>query len=217
MAKAIPHKRGAQPRATTEANAHANRETWLIKAVELLRPWFPPNRPLPPVRVSVGWPGRSNAKKNLGVCWDAAASKDKVPQIFISPTVDEANPALCVLLHQLTHAALGDYTAHNGEFAELARKFGFEAPLRDPLGAGSALMVRLNDEVGKALGPYPHARLNPEKSGIPKAGTRLIKCVCEKTGYTVRTTAKWLEEFGPPLSPATKKAMVVEPPPQEAA
>jgi hypothetical protein len=42
----------------------------------------------------------------------------------------------------------------------------------------------------------------------------MVKCVCDDTGYTCRTTRQWLDKFGPPLSPKTRKFMtVIEPEP----
>lgn len=51
------------------------------------------------------------------------------------------------------------------------------------------------DQDGGTDEPVP-ASSNAKK----KQGTRMIKCACGECGYTVRTTAKWLE-VGPPCCP----------------
>lgn len=56
-------------------------------------------------------------------------------------------------------------------------------------------------ELIEVNGPYPHAQLDPScTDGKKKQGTRMIKVVCPSCGYTVRTTAKWLE-VGLPTCP----------------
>lgn len=45
---------------------------------------------------------------------------------------------------------------------------------------------------------YPQPEVKTEEK---KQGTFLIKCLCGKCGYTVRTTARWLDQFGPPICP----------------
>jgi hypothetical protein len=45
---------------------------------------------------------------------------------------------------------------------------------------------------------YPQPEVRTEEK---KQTTFLIKCHCEKCGYTVRTTARWLDQFGPPICP----------------
>lgn len=46
--------------------------------------------------------------------------------------------------------------------------------------------------------------------------TRMRKCWCEKCGYTIRTTAKWLAT-GVPLCPCNGETMKVEPPKEDGA
>jgi len=65
----------------------------------------------------------------------------------------------------------------------------------------------LEDEVLPMLGAYPHAAVDPSQR--KKQGTRMIKLVCPETGYTVRTTKKWLAH-GVPVSPAGCEMVVQE-------
>ena len=58
--------------------------------------------------------------------------------------------------------------------------------------ASPQLAERLNALCERA-GPYPHATLDMAKSGVKKQGTRMLKLTCPDCGYTVRTTAKWIE------------------------
>jgi len=65
--------------------------------------------------------------------------------------------------------------------------------------AGAALTERLKGII-EHVGPYPHAALSAQlamgkedegdvtSSGPKKQGTRLVKIVCRKCGYTCRTT-----------------------------
>jgi hypothetical protein len=61
------------------------------------------------------------------------------------------------------------------------------------------------------LGEYPHAKLSLDDrekgTGVPKQTTRYFKCWCPKSGYTCRASRQWIDQYGPPISPATKKPM----------
>lgn len=53
-------------------------------------------------------------------------------------------------------------------------------------------------QIARDLGAYPHAALNPNMRPTKKQSTRLLKMVCMKDGYTIRTTRKWIDELGAP-------------------
>ncbi len=198
--------------ATTET-----REGWLLRAIELFRPWFDrAGSPLPTVHVSVGFggPGHSSLKV-LGVCWHAAASADgKARHIFLAPTYNNTLRVLDVLLHELCHAALPDGTKHGAPFGKLARHMGMEGKMTATT-ATPELVERLKAELLPTLGEYPHPVLKPGSSGVKKQGTRMIKCTCPASGYVVRTTQKWIDECGAPVSPVTMLPMEVEAPKEE--
>jgi hypothetical protein len=111
---------------------------------------------------------------------------------------------LVSLLHELIHAADDCASGHKGAFAEAATRLGFQGPMtRTPPGVELAAEVIT---LAEALGPFPHARLDPAAADVPvpappgKQGTRMIKLTAACCGYTVRTTRKWLDQ-GYPLCP----------------
>lgn len=187
-----------------------NREAYLTAAIAAFKKLFTDNgAKYPPVRVSTGWPssrGTSSKRRALGECWDASAAADEVPQIFISPFMDnlldvdkgDACGVLPTLVHELCHSSLGIKAGHGPAFRRLALAVGLEGKMTSTH-AGEKLLA-LCKEVAAKLGEYPHAKLDFSKSGKKKQGTRMIKCECEECGYSVRTTQKWLE-LGAPICP----------------
>lgn len=190
-----------------------NRESYLIAAIDRLRLVFvAAGSDVPPVRVSVGWPGGRGGKNKIGSCWPRAASKDGTFQLFVSPVVDDTHQALGVLVHEICHACT-DCSGHGADFSKLARGVGLEGKLTSTY-PGQTLIDRLNGLVIEQMGTYPHSAIVLEESGEKKQGTRMVKCVCEESGYTCRTTRTWLERYGAPISPKTKRPMtVIEPEP----
>lgn len=180
---------------------HATREAWLIAAVKSLTPILTATgAAVPPVRVSVGFPG-GRGRKNavIGQCWAAEASSDGIAQVFISPTIVDGVQVLSTLLHELIHAVDGNHSGHRGAFAQIARAVGLQAPMTATT-PGEALSARLT-AVLDGLGAYPHAALKPGTTGAHKPqGTRMLKVSCPVCGYTARTTQKWLDK-GYPMCP----------------
>jgi hypothetical protein len=204
------------PRGIVPPSASAsllNRESYLIAAIDRIRPLFQAaGLDVPPVRVSVGWPGGRGGKNKIGSCWPRAASKDGTFQVFVSPVVDDTHQALGVLVHELCHACT-DCSGHGADFSKLARAVGLEGKLTATY-PSQTLLDRLNGFVIEPMGTYPHSAIVPEESGEKKQGTRMVKCVCEESGYTCRTTRSWLDQYGAPISPKTKRPMtVIEPEP----
>lgn len=180
--------------AIATTTAHTTRESWLVAAIaELAADVFAAaDVTLPTVRVSVGWPG-GRGKKNhvIGQCWASAAAGDAVPQLFISPVLDDASRVLDVLAHELVHAVDDCQNGHKGAFAKIAKAIGLTGKMTATV-AGDELKPKLDAIVTK-LGAYPHAALVAgAKQGEPKQGTRMLKIGCPECGYTARTTAKWL-------------------------
>lgn len=196
---------------------YQTREQWLLAALTLMRPLFE-NRgyKVPEVRVSCGWPSNralSVKGRVLGQAWCKEASSDKVGQIFISPFLDKtAGPqeVLAVLIHEQVHQVVGVKESHNKVFGKCARAVGLEGKLTSTV-AGKDLM-EVFTKWDKQLGPYPHSKLDSNKSPIKKQSTRLIKCQCTASEYCVRITRKWLEEYGAPISPVNNKPMKFEVP-----
>jgi hypothetical protein len=186
----------------------ATREKWLRAAVERLRPDFAAlGSPVPPaVQVSVGFPSvgaLARRKRRIGECWPAAASRDGLHHLFLSPLLGDPAEVLATLVHELVHAAVGTPAGHGPQFRRLALALGLEGRMTATV-AGVALALRLAALAGD-LGAFPHAGLlaNPERR---KQGTRLLKILCPACGYTARTTAKWVE-VGLPVCPAARQCV----------
>jgi hypothetical protein len=206
---------------------YKTREAWLTSAVAQLAPQFASlGSPLPPTRVSVGWPGGRNPASTIGQCWAPSAASDGVQQIFISPMLIDPPDVLAVLTHELCHAADGCEHGHKGLFARLARGIGLEGKLT-ATHAGDDLKARLNT-LSTELGAYPHAAISLRSRGAsprvpgkpedpttpdrahPPQTTRMIKCACPMCGYTARTTRKWLDAAGAPICPTDNETMEVQ-------
>ncbi|MEB3367432.1 hypothetical protein [Saccharopolyspora mangrovi] len=197
----------------TTANGNTRtRELWLEDAIESLRPRFVEvGLPLPEkihVSVGFGYGAKRESSKILGQCWKSTASEDGASHIFISPELADTARVLDVLLHELIHAADDLESGHRGRFAEAATRLGLQGPM-----TATAASVELAAEfmcLADALGDYPHGALHPVPvktpakvpagqptprvhSGPRTQGTRMRKLTCPTCGYTVRTTAKWLE------------------------
>lgn len=170
-----------------------NREEWLTKLADELRPVFRDIGAQVPdkIRFACGWPSaRAFSKRNrvVGECWGKSASKDGTIEICVSPAIAQSDEVAAILAHELVHAC--GAKGHRGEFRKIAVKLGLEGPMRATV-AGSALKNRLNRLIGP-LGEYPHAPLDKSMSPIKREGTRLIKVECGACGYVVRTTQKWI-------------------------
>lgn len=168
------------------------REQWLEKAVEALRTFFTDTvKPAENIKVSCGFPSTKALSDNprVGECWQPASSEDKkTTQIFISPRLHNDARVLDVLLHELIHAC--GIQGHRANFKAMAESLGLEGP-SSATTAGDALRIKLN-EVADTLGPYPSTALLPARKK-KKESTRLLKLICPKCGYIVRTTKKWTE------------------------
>lgn len=186
------------------------REEWLVAAVAALTPLFEEQgATIPAVRVSVGWPG-GNGRKNsvIGQCWATSQSADGVGQVFISPVLDDAVQVLDVLTHELVHAVDDCKSGHKGAFAKLAKALGLGGKMTATV-AGDELRAKL-ETISAELGDYPHAKLaaGAGAEGPKKQGTRMLKVECaEGSGYVVRMTRKWLDEYGTPACPCHGEAM----------
>jgi len=166
------------------------REAWLQAMVSYLRlPFDEAGYPIPDVRISCSWPSRS-IRKAIGQCALPGASKDGRHQIAISPVLEDTDKIAATVVHELIHACLPDDVMHGKPFKAAMKKLGLEGKATATT-AGEELTERLNTLCEK-LGPYPHSALILDLQE-KKQGTRMLKLSCPGCGYTVRTTAKWLE------------------------
>ncbi len=90
-----------------------NREEWLGRAVDLLRPYFEQHEYKLPelIKVSCGFTGTERA---LGRCFLGNEVVDGVTQIYITPRESDSLKVLDILVHELVHAALPDDVKTHG-------------------------------------------------------------------------------------------------------
>lgn len=197
--------------ATATAPKFATREEWLVAATAALAPLFEAiGETIPAVRVSVGWPG-GRGKKNdvIGQCWPTSLSADKVAQVFISPVLADGVKVLDVLTHELVHAVDDCQSGHKGRFTKVAKALGLTGKMTATV-AGEDLKASL-EGILEDLGEYPHAALASGQGaeGPAKQGTRMLKVECgEGSGYVVRMTRKWIDEYGTPSCPCHDAPMI---------
>jgi hypothetical protein len=192
-----------------------SREDWLNAAVSALRPLFAEQdmELAEKIRVSCGFPGGGSRVTRIGECWTSAASKDGTFEIFISPILDDGARVLDILVHELCHVAAGLDAGHRGEFVRAAKAMRLQGPWKSTT-AGPDFAREISEPVLAAIGAeYPHAALraaNMLSTGPKKQTTRLLKCVCGECGYTVRTTARWIDDVGEPICPCNREPMELQ-------
>src|SRR5260221_7286550 len=108
------------------------REAWLERAAAFLLDYMVQcGLPRTVVRVSCGWPSRGGLGARvavIGQCFPPTVCRDGVPQIFVSPRIEESLQVLGVLLHELVHAAVGCQFKHGQVFSQAARRGGLAWP-----------------------------------------------------------------------------------------
>ena len=174
------------------------RESWLMEAVEQIKPIFERmGYQVPLVKVSVGFPSTGSKGRHLGQCWSTRSSDDGVNQIFIAPHLPTPIEVLDTLVHELVHAVDDCQSGHGEKFKKIAKQIGLKGPMRSA-GAGEALMKEL-EQISNLLGTFPHGRLiipkAPSNAGIKRPGAR-----CNDCGYEIVMFKRYLK-IGPPLCP----------------
>lgn len=183
---------------------HTTRETWLLAAVDLLRPVFLAKHHVIPkdVMVSCGFASTGTRSHHIGQCWSRQSSTNDKNQIFISPALHEPVEVLDTLVHELVHA-LGDCKhKHGKEFKKIALSLGMKGPMRSA-DAGPELKEKLT-QLAKQLGVYPHGKLqvtHQKAVSRARAGAKCAEC-----GFQVPMYRKFLA-YGPPLCPKDKIEM----------
>jgi hypothetical protein len=195
---------------------HQTREQWLEAAVRLMAPLFTAKGyEVPGVRVSCGFPSKgalAKKKMRIGECWYKEITVDGIAQLFISPLLRDHVEVIGTLVHEVVHAVCGAKAKHGAQFKKCAVAVGLEGKMTATV-AGKELIEMIEGWM-KDLGAYPHQGLKPGTKPEKKQTTRMVKCECEKCGYAVRTSRKWLDEAGAPLCPCNKKPMAFEIPPE---
>lgn len=183
---------------------HANREQWLMAAVEHIVPIFEERGYLVPiVKVSVGFPSTGAKGRHLGQCWSTRSSIDGVNQIFIAPHLETPFDFLDTLVHELVHAVDDCKSGHGENFKKIAKDVGLLGPMRSA-SAGALLKYQLN-EIAEKLGYFPHGRLSLPIRNMQNAAKR-PGARCSKCGYEVVMLKKHLE-VGPPICPRDMEEM----------
>lgn len=179
---------------------HTTREAWLQDGAERMAEWFkaPGINPVPPIRVSCAWAKRAS-KRSIGWCWQTSVSADGVNELQVSPELDDPVKVLGVLLHEMIHASDNCASSHKGYFRTTALALGLTGKMTATT-VGEELYPKL-EALAAELGPYPHAALRPVAQGrVGGQTTRMIKVICPRDGYTLRTTRKWID-LGLPSCP----------------
>ena len=182
---------------------HPTRESWLLAAVELLRPIFQTKQHIIPnnCQVSCGF-ASTGSKHHIGQCWSRKSSVHDNNQIFVSPALLDPVLVLDTLVHELVHAVDDCEHKHGKEFKKIALSLGMIGPMRSA-GAGPALKAKLV-ELSAQLGTYPHDGLHIS-TRLSKRSPR-PRAKCKACGFEVPMYKKFLA-FGPPLCPKHKTEM----------
>ena len=183
---------------------YTTRESWLLAAVDLLRPIFlDKNHVIPPdVMVSCGFASTGTRSHHVGQCWSKRSSTNDQNQIFISPALHEPVEVLDTLMHELVHAVDDGQHKHGKEFKKIALSLGMKGPMRSA-DAGPELKERLT-QLAQKLGAYPHGKLQvTHHKAVSRARAR---AKCPECGFQVPMYRKFLA-YGPPLCPKDKIEM----------
>lgn len=160
----------------------------------------------PEVHVSTGNcnGSRGSKLKTLGVCYDSKVSEDKKAHIIIDFQVNDTMRVLDILAHEMIHAVLGSKAGHGPKFRKIALAIGLTGKMTATT-AGEELKAKLQGIID-IVGEYPHPKVTLS-GNTKKQTTRMIKVECERTGYIVRMSRKWLAEYGAPFCPCCNEHM----------
>ena len=192
-----------------ENQIKVNRESWLINAINLMRPIIKNKGYIVPSNIKVACSfcsvGNIVGAKNqrLGECWSDKTNEENKFHILISPSLEDKKRVLGVLVHELVHSIVGLKNGHNHIFKKCATTLGLEGKMTATTEGEE--FETIFSEVFKQLPDYPHkALLNMNRK---KQTTRLIKVVCEEHNYIARVSRKTLEELGAPICPSCNEPM----------
>jgi hypothetical protein len=205
---------------------HTTRESWLLAAVETLRPIFAEaGYELPEhVRISTGF-GLTIKGENTSILAQTISTKgsrDGIATVLVSPVLETIPDVLGALGHELIHVADDCQDGHGSVFAKAMKALGFDGKPTEAL--PSTETVTRWVELAADLGMYPHIAIDlsavygrrpaapgegdePSKgrgkgkthSGPAPQGTRMIKVVCsvdDDSKWTVRQTKGNAEKWG---------------------
>lgn len=142
------------------------REAWLMRLVDLLRPWFKRYADVDfaqRIRVSCSW---ASSRRAVGECWDPRASADGTWEIMVSYAHRDPMASAETLVHELVHVAVGIEAKHGPLFKRVAEAVGLRGPMRSTPEMTDGLRACLHALCLKA-GGYPGAPLG---LGFSKGG-----------------------------------------------
>jgi hypothetical protein len=171
-----------------------NRETWLADFSSAAKAQLTAGLPLggneeAVIRLSCGFPPRTGRKAATAAIVPPAASDDFIAEVFIAPTVADADSVAKAILPLLRLAHVGNWRSAAPSVAK---------PLETLPAWASDILA--------SLGEYPHAAI--ELVAAPKQSTRLIKVACLNDGYIARVSRSTISNLGCPICPACNQAMM---------
>ena len=95
-----------------------------------------------------------------------------------------------ILLHEMVHTMF-PYDGHKAGFRWVCEAIGLQSPMTATT-ASPALKERIEHEVVKVLGKYPHKGVHLVPRGKRGKGSRSIKCECTDCGCIFRLTRLWI-------------------------
>ncbi len=165
------------------------REDWLMAFTDRARPAFEAaGCPIPAtVRCSIGFPSGRVRGKAIGECWADTATKDRVHEIFIHPTLADSAEIAGVLTHELVHAAVGLDAKHGPRFRKVAVALGLEGKMTATT-VGEKWWEWATPVLAE-IGVMPTGGFDAGESsrGKPQKNRHLL-LVCNACGWQCRTT-----------------------------
>jgi len=106
-------------------------------------------------------------------------------------TKEQSSRVADILLHEMIHTVF-PLDGHKGGFRTLAKAVGLEGKMTATI-ASEALKQRIDKEVLKVLGRYPHKEVKLVPRGKRGKGSRLIKFQCDECNCIIRLTRMWID------------------------
>lgn len=109
-------------------------------------------------------------------------------------TRESSSQVADILLHEMIHTMF-PYDGHKLGFRWMCEAMGLKSPMTATT-ASPALAERIDNNIVKILGKYPHKGVKLVPRGKRGIGSRSIKCECHDCGCIIRLTQKWLDIAG---------------------
>ena len=173
-----------------------------------MTPWFEDlGFPLPPVRISAGFPSTGHRGRNTAEAWSEDGGTSFV--IFVRPDSQEPYWVAAALAQELARIAAGPKDGYGHLFKHIAISIGLRGTKKQSL-PGLRFKKLINPALDKA-GPLPIAAREPARAArTEKQKTRMLKVWCPQCGYVARVSRKWLDEVGEPLCPRHEQMEIAD-------